>query len=261
MDNILKNVIFEKFKYDFKNDNLLKQAFTRKSYAVEQHRESNEVLEFLGDRVLDYIVTKKMLEKYSPIKKDDYFKSEYSEGFYTELKKTIVNGKTLSKKIEELDLNKYLIVNKSDKQGNVINEDSVKEDLFEALIGAITIDINYDIEQVEKIIENVIDFDIKFNDFEKNYQKKLSDEIIKYKDRKDNYVGCLNEMSQKGYIFKPQYEYEQVKEKWKCSCTINKIEFIGKGKGNSKKNANNLAAKKMLEHIIQNTKERNKNNE
>ena len=54
--------------YEFNNLNLLQQAFTRRSYSEENGGENNEVLEFIGDKVLDLIVTKYLTTQYKFIK-------------------------------------------------------------------------------------------------------------------------------------------------------------------------------------------------
>ena len=61
-----KDLIFiqDQIGYDFKNTDLLQQAFIRRSYAKEYGGEDNEVLEFIGDKVLDIIVVKLLTEKY-----------------------------------------------------------------------------------------------------------------------------------------------------------------------------------------------------
>ena len=55
-------------EYTFKNSDLLFQAFTRRSYSQENSGENNEVLEFIGDRVLDFYVTKILMDRYGYIK-------------------------------------------------------------------------------------------------------------------------------------------------------------------------------------------------
>lgn len=62
--------IQRKIGYDFKNTDLMFQAFIRKSYSEENGGENNEVLEFIGDKVLDLIVVKLLAEKYGEIKKN-----------------------------------------------------------------------------------------------------------------------------------------------------------------------------------------------
>ncbi len=57
--------------YEFKNIDLLEQAFTRRSYTEENGGENNEVLEFLGDKVLDFIVVKMLSERFGKFEKEE----------------------------------------------------------------------------------------------------------------------------------------------------------------------------------------------
>ena len=85
--------------YEFKNLDLLEQAFTRRSYTEENGGENNEVLEFLGDKVLDFIVVKILSERFGVFEKEEQdptrwnkklftgnFISEVSEGKLSEIK-------------------------------------------------------------------------------------------------------------------------------------------------------------------------------
>ena len=92
--------------YKFKNRMLLQQAFARKSYTTETHDgDNNEVLEFIGDKVLDFIVVKALSAYYGKTNDRDEFECELTEGELTNLKSKFVEGKMLAKKIEELGLN------------------------------------------------------------------------------------------------------------------------------------------------------------
>ena len=89
--------------YEFKNLDLLQQAFVRRSYSQENGGENNEVLEFIGDKVLDLFVVKFLIEKYGCMlsEYDDYdaeeefdeFTSEKNESELTEVKKKLVQKK------------------------------------------------------------------------------------------------------------------------------------------------------------------------
>ena len=57
--------------YDFKNLDLLQQAFTRRSYTAENGGENNEVLEFIGDKALDFMVVKLLIQKYGYLANGD----------------------------------------------------------------------------------------------------------------------------------------------------------------------------------------------
>lgn len=155
--------IQDQIAYNFKNLDLLQQAFVRRSYSKENGGEDNEVLEFIGDKVLDFIVVKYLAEKYGYFlsechdfdreKEFDEFASEYHENRLTEIKKKLVEKKTLAHRIDMLGLAEYLIMGKSDINNHVQEEDSVKEDLFEAILGAVALDSQWDISELQDVVE------------------------------------------------------------------------------------------------------------
>ena len=141
--------------YEFNNSDLLQQAFIRRSYSKENGGENNEVLEFIGDKVLDFVVTKILSEEFGSITSGDYkeFASEYQENKLTEIKKRLVEKNTLADCIDDLGLADYLIMGQGDRKNNVQDSPSVMEDLFEAILGAEAIDSNYDISRIQDSIE------------------------------------------------------------------------------------------------------------
>ncbi len=156
--------------YKFKNLDLLQQAFVRKSYSKENGGENNEVLEFIGDKVLDFIIVKRLTSLdesgYGWMRESDNFDShndcneyccEYNEQKLTEIKKKLVCKEMLSKCISELALQNYLIMGKGDIEQGLDENDSVKEDLFEAILGAIALDSNYDISVLEQAVDVMLD--------------------------------------------------------------------------------------------------------
>ena len=110
--------------YTFKNIDLLNQAFTRRSYTEENGGENNEVLEFIGDKALDFAVIKILIEKFGAVQSDNppegakEFFCEYTEGELTKLKSRIVQKKTLAQRIEELGFAELLLMGKSDIKNN-----------------------------------------------------------------------------------------------------------------------------------------------
>ncbi len=182
--------------YQFDNTNLLFQAFKRRSYSEENGGENNEVLEFVGDRVLDLYVTKIIIDKYGYIKAnleniEFAIPKSMNEGSLTNIKKSLVNKNMLSKQIDRLELKNYLIMGKGDiLQGNQ-DGISVKEDLFEAILGAIAIDSAWDPVKLEKSVRLMLDID----NFFENYV--VGDQ---------NYVGLIQEWNQKKYGEVPNYE-------------------------------------------------------
>ena len=162
---VIKN-IQNSIGYEFKNSRLLEQAFVRKSYSKE-HPEfiSNEVLEFYGDRALDLYITKAMYDNFSTITADNQFYSEKSEGQLTEIKAFNVNKNSLSHCIRMSHFQKYLLMNKSDEKNKVFDSPNVQEDLFEAIIGAVAVDCEWNYEKIFKVCRNML----KLADFEMDY--------------------------------------------------------------------------------------------
>lgn len=188
--------------YIFQNADLLQQAFVRRSYTKEHGGEDNEVLEFIGDKVLDLIVIKLLTEKYGCFTSDyenynpndefDEFSCSKNEAELTELKKRLVQKKTLADRIDVLDLADYLIMGNSDIQNNINQEMSVKEDLFEAIIGAVALDSNWDMEELQEVVQIMLDLDSYLED-----------------DMEENYVQLIQEWTLKKYGEVPQYYFEE----------------------------------------------------
>ena len=152
--------------YTFKQKQLLQQAFTRSSY-VNEHKEaiSNEVLEFYGDRALDIVVTKELSNRLGSVNEDGQYTTQLlngyetvNEGYLSMLRSELVCKSNLSKRICILDLDKYLITGNSDTN---ISE-SMKEDLFEAICGAIAIDSNWDFKVLSNTILAMLNFEDSF---------------------------------------------------------------------------------------------------
>ena len=159
--------------YQFKNVDLLDQAFTRKSYSEENGGSNNEVLEFIGDKVLDLIVVKYLSDEYGYFSHDeedfdrseaDEFWCEYDEGELTKMKARLVQKKMLAHRIDLLGFTKYLYMGKGDIEKHVERQDSVKEDLFEAIVGAVALDSEWNLSLLERIVNNMLDFDSALED-------------------------------------------------------------------------------------------------
>lgn len=142
------NDIQSKIGYSFKNQKLLEQAFTRRSYANE-HSDcaDNEVLEFYGDKVLSIYLAKWFEQSFAKEQKQYYF-SQKNEGELTKLFSYYSDTEMLSKCIWNLGLESYLLLGKSDEINKVWNKATVTEDLFEAILGAVAIDSNWDFEKI-----------------------------------------------------------------------------------------------------------------
>ncbi len=189
--------------YKFKEKSLLQQAFVRKSYGVENDCAHNEVLEFIGDKVLDLVVIRLLVNehccmttgwkyqqqlKFQPIRKfnePNVLHSNKDEGELTEIKKTLVQSKNLARRIDELGIIKFITINQGDIDNRVYENVSVKEDLFEAILGAVAIDSNWDLEILTRVVDQML-------------QPNLSETDL-------NYISELQEWSQKKHGVLPLY--------------------------------------------------------
>lgn len=145
--------------YHFKNIRLLHQAFTRKSYSQEHPEvQDNEVLEFYGDAALDLYITKMMYKKFSKIL-DKSFISEKNEGELTKFKSGYVSKKTLARCSYNAGFYQFLYLGQSDIKNEVQKSISVNEDLFEAIIGAVVVDCDWDFKVIDKVCETMLSMD------------------------------------------------------------------------------------------------------
>ena len=154
------------------------QTFTRKSYLAEFGGKNNEVLEFLGDRVLDFSVTKVIAERYGFFKSQtDYYnqeedndeyciKAHRNEKDFTELKKEIVSNENLARRIEELGFKSMMYLGQSDIDNQVWNQEKARADLFEAILGAIAIDSDWDPDELQNSVEFMLQIDDQLQDVE-----------------------------------------------------------------------------------------------
>ena len=116
-----------------KNLDLYQRAFTHKSALkeYEQFTESFETLEFIGDSVLGFVITKFLFDRYE----------SKQEGFLTKARTKLVRGETLAKIANTLNLNELVIMDEKGMRNRWNNNPKILEDVFEALIGAIYMDI------------------------------------------------------------------------------------------------------------------------
>lgn len=111
---------------------LYHRAFTHKS-ALKRYglTESFELLEFLGDSVLNFVITRYLIDTY-PTR---------DEGFLTKLRTRLVRGKTLANIGRILQLNNYILMDEKGERNGWTMNDNILEDVFEAIVGAVYTDI------------------------------------------------------------------------------------------------------------------------
>ncbi len=169
---ILENqkTIEEKISYQFRyHTKLLVQAFTRKSFAQEHDGyEDNEILELYGDQLVNTVMTKWLYDSYSTVPQtymDDFFYSKKNEAELSKIRANYVNKSALAHCIDMLDLDDYLLLGNSDEKNEVWSNEKVRCDLFEAIIGAVAVDSDWDFKQIEKSCKTMwgmLDFNENF---------------------------------------------------------------------------------------------------
>ncbi len=181
--------------YEFKNISLLEQAFTRKSYTQENGGENNEILEFIGDKVIDMAVIRyltrihaskyynqmKIPTQFRTQQKIEPFHCDKNEGQLTKLKQKLVEKKTLALRIDDLRFIQYLRMSEGDIKNNVDENPSVKEDLFEAVVGAVAVDCDYDYSKTQEVVETMLSPDMFLND---NEEADYVGKIYEWDDKK-----------------------------------------------------------------------------
>ncbi len=261
MDTKTISIIENNINYTFKNKDLLEQAFTRRSWSEENGRSAdNEILEFIGDKALDLVIVKCLTERYGTIRDipilDEagetvirrahvFDTDEYDEGRLSKIKANLVCSQSLSSAVCELNIAKYLKMSRGDEKSGVISEPHVKEDLFEAIIGAIAVDSGWDLKEIEKSVERMLkpteklDNGLNDDDYigsvQSWYQKRNGGALPVYE-----IAGSENGFTAKVNIH-PEYSDEYV--------YFDNMETVFTGYGRSKESARSDAARKAWEII------------
>ena len=210
--------IEEKLGYSFKNKALLKEAFTHSSYANRFRTKSNERLEYLGDAVLEFIVTEWQYRQ-------DSFTNE---GKLTALRQKLVCRDALDSAVDGLDIWQHLLV--SGTQYNVNGK--AKSSLFEAVVAAIYLDGGS---------EEVKDFILRRGN-------------IRFDVTVGNPKGDLKEYLEKRGAKEPVYRVEQSgKDNAPVfHCMAYALGASAKGDGKTKKEAEATAAARLLWELTNN---------
>jgi len=217
----------KKIKVNFTNKDLLTQVFVHRSYLNENPNfklDHNERLEFLGDAVLELIVTDYL-----------YKKLPNPEGELTNIRSALVKGKMLSDVADTLEMNKYLMLSRGETKSEGKARQIILANALEALIGAIYLDQGYDVTK-KFIHDNIL---IKLDSI-------LNEKL--YLDAKSH----LQELAQAEFSFTPIYKVVEESgpdhnKTFIVGCFI-KENKISEGLGTSKQAAETNAAEIALEH-------------
>ena len=215
----------KKLNIDFKNKDLLIQAFCHRSYLNENpsfRLDNNERLEFLGDAVLELIVT-------------DYLYKNYQnpEGELTNWRAALVNAQNLAKVAGILGFEDYLLLSKGEAKDTGKARQYILANTFEAFLGALYLDRG--LKRVSQLLESYLLSDLP----------RILKEGI-WKDAKSQ----LQEMAQEKVKITPTYK---ILKEWGPDHVKHFVtgvflgdELVAEGKGSSKQEAEEEAARKAL---------------
>jgi len=220
----------ENLKHSFAAPDLLKQALTHKSYHNEYIKESvghNERLEFLGDAVLDLVISQLLME----------IKPDFREGPMSKARASLVNESYLADLAVEMGIDKELKLGRGELKAGGAAKPRLLASAFEAVVGAYFLDTSY--EQIMVFLEPY--FRSKIEAIDENSQFHLD-----YKTR-------LQEIAQERFRTIPTYEItnEEGPDHEKIFFVELKIndETVSQGQGKTKKQAEQDAARLALEKI------------
>ena len=217
--------IESKIGYSFNDKMLLRKCFTHSSYANEHGGEDNELLEFFGDSIIQFIVTEYL------------FNNAYGdEGKLTEKRKNIVSKDPLIRAVKKLDIMQFLLLGRG-LENRVGKDDKLISSLYEAVCAGIYIDGG--MKAVKKFIKKTI-----ISDFEKQVKDAEKQKI------KDDYKSALQEYVQKRKLGTVSYQTLTWSgpahlPEFRVASLLNGTR-LAEGKGRSKKEAEKASARKAL---------------
>lgn len=221
------SMLEKQINIEFKDKELLKQAFTHRSYINENKdltHEHNERLEFLGDAVLELATTSFLFKKYP----------KRQEGELTSFRAALVNTNTLSEVASSLKFNDFLLLSKGESKDTGRARQYILADTFEAVIGALYLDQGY--ETAYAFIETNL--------------LGLTDEIVKtgsWIDAKSSFQEKSQEMLSVTPLYETILEEGPDHNKYFTVAVKIKEETVATGKGKSKQEAEQEAARNALE--------------
>ena len=206
-----------KLGYTFKSINLLELALIHKS---SNNTENNERLEFLGDAVLNSIISQHLFSRFPKEK----------EGLLTRMRSHLVKGETLTKKANELGIISYIKLSKGTANLSKNRKFSILEGSIESIIGAVFLDSNWD--TVQAFILNLFKQDLSNIDVDQEFRDSKTE---------------LQELLQSKGFKPPKYITTESKLGFTCEINLDNKEFIASG--SSKRQSEILVAKEALNHL------------
>ncbi len=228
----MSDVLEERIGILFRNKDLLREALTHRSY-LNEHSDwpvpHNERLEFLGDAVLELVVTDFLFKKFA----------EYDEGILTNIRAALVNQTMLAQISEDIELEGEIFLSHGQERGTDKARESILANGVEALIGAAYLDGGYETAQIfiERFILSYVDEVMK----DKRYQdpKSSLQEIVQEQLKITPLYKVLEESG-------PDHEKEFVVGVYFGD------KLSARGVGGSKQDAERVAAETALKEIRDN---------
>ncbi len=221
----------EQLNYTFIDLLLLNKALTHKSYVHETNDslKNNERIEYLGDSVLDLIVSFYTIKKYS----------EHSEGSLSKIRAAVVNEQCLADLGRNIDLGKYLLLGKGEDLSGGRKKNSLLANAFEAVAGAVFFDSNFE-------TANQIFLPLLLPDIQKfaitNRFRDYKSELQEYTQHMLNCVPSYEVINESGPDHQKVFHVSVMVQQNKN----------GVGSGKSKKEAEQAAARAALEKLTDN---------
>lgn len=211
--------------YRFNDNRLLNIALTHKSYANEFDKgmEDYERFEFLGDSVLDLIVSEYSIRNYD----------QHSEGALSKIRAAVVNESCLAKQAKKIDLGQFLLLGKGEENSGGRNKSSLMANAFEAVTGAIFFDSDFSTayDVILPLLEDEINQFARTCDF-----RDFKSELQEYTQEKMNCVPSYKVVNETGPDHDKVFEVT----------VMVRNDKMGEGQGRSKKEAEQAAAKSAL---------------
>ena len=207
--------------YHFKDATLLRTALTHRSAAAR----NNERMEFLGDAVLGYLISSELYQRFPTA----------TEGALSRLRASLVKGDTLADIATQLQFGDFLILGSGELKSGGFRRRSILSDAFEAVIGAIYLDS--DIDTVRQCILP--------------FFKPQLDQCDPARVKKDAKTRLQEYLQSRSYAL-PEYVVlnisgEAHKQTFEVECRLVELDINAKGRGSSRRKAEQLAAKHVLE--------------
>ena len=218
----------DRLGYTFRDEGLLRLALTHPSVAHEQggNIQHNQRLEFLGDAVLQLVLTTELYQKFP----------EVDEGPLTKARAQMVNRRTLASQGRRLGLGEHLILSRGEESSGGRERPSALADAFEALLGAIFLDAGFATAR-----------DFVLRQFREEFGEL---EVIP---NLENPKGELQELLQASSPEAPQYQLQSVTgpdhDRLFQSSVFHQGDELGRGTGKSKKEAESRAAMAALQAL------------